>query len=162
MINWNIIFPTHLHSSSSRANSPVPLLEKSSRQPVLSINSMFFHWIPSFLYSSYRGNKMSCLMTKPTTWSVHPANAQISLGICPVWSESLLYTLWVAKDRNFLHADNEDSDQTGQMPWLIWVFAGRTDHFVGFEVRWLKPWYYCKYTNIHDFIFIVICKLPRL
>ena len=26
----------------------------------------------------------------------------------------------------FLHADNEDSDQTGQMPRLIRVFAGRT------------------------------------
>ena len=27
---------------------------------------------------------------------------------------------------NFLHADSEDSDQTGRMPRLIWVFAGRT------------------------------------
>ena len=26
----------------------------------------------------------------------------------------------------------EDSDQTGQMPRLIWVFAVRTHHFVGF------------------------------
>ena len=34
-----------------------------------------------------------------------------------------------------LHSDSEDSDQTGRMPWLIWVFAGRTCHFVGF-VMW--------------------------
>ena len=30
----------------------------------------------------------------------------------------------------FLHADSEDSDQTGPMPRLIWVFAGRKGHFV--------------------------------
>ena len=31
----------------------------------------------------------------------------------------------------------EDSDQTGRMPRLIWVFAGRTCHFVDFVMRWL-------------------------
>ena len=35
-------------------------------------------------------------------------------------------------------AHSEDSDQTGWMPRLIWVFAGRTCHFVGFVTRWLK------------------------
>ena len=34
-------------------------------------------------------------------------------------------------------AHSEDSDQTGWMPRLIWVFAGRTCHFVGFVMRWL-------------------------
>ena len=29
-------------------------------------------------------------------------------------------------------AHSEDSDQTGQIPRLIWVFAERTIHFVGF------------------------------
>ena len=33
---------------------------------------------------------MSRLVIKPTKWHVHPANTQISLGIHPVWSESLL------------------------------------------------------------------------
>ena len=32
---------------------------------------------------------------------------------------------WVAKDPRFLYADSEDSDQTGRMPRLIWVFTGR-------------------------------------
>ena len=73
-------------------------------------------------------------MTKLTKW-LRPSKTQISLGICPVWSESLLCTQWVAKDPNFLHADSEDSDQTGRMPRLIWVFAGRTCHFVGFVMR---------------------------
>ena len=58
--------------------------------------------------------------------TVHPAKTQISLGIRPVWSESLLCASLVAKDPSFLHADSEDSDQTGRMPRLIWVFAGRT------------------------------------
>ena len=43
-----------------------------------------------------------------------------------LWSESSLCAQWVAKDPSFLHGDSEDSDQTGQMPRLIWVFAGRT------------------------------------
>ena len=37
-----------------------------------------------------------------------------------------------------LQADSADSDQTGRMPKLIWVFAGRTDHFVGFAMPWLN------------------------
>ena len=57
--------------------------------------------------------------------SVCPAKTQISLGICPVWSESSLCAQWVAMDPRFLYADSKDSDQTGQMPKLIWVFAGR-------------------------------------
>ena len=34
-----------------------------------------------------------------------------------------------------LHAASEDSDQTGRMTRLTWVFAGRTDHLVGFVMR---------------------------
>ena len=52
-----------------------------------------------------------------------------------VWSESSLCAQWVAEDPSFLHADSKDSDQTGQMPRLIWVFAGCTSHFVGFVMR---------------------------
>ena len=63
---------------------------------------------------------------KTNKLSVRPAKTQVSLGIRPVRSESSLCAQWVAKDPRFLHADCEDSDQTGQMPRLIWVFAGRT------------------------------------
>ena len=58
--------------------------------------------------------------------SVRPAKTQISMGICPVRSESSRCAHWVAKDPSFLHADSEDSDQTGRMPRLIQVFARRT------------------------------------
>ena len=59
---------------------------------------------------------------KTNKMSVRPAKTQIS----PVWSESLLCAQWIAKDPRFLHADSEDSDQTGRIPRLIWVSAGRT------------------------------------
>ena len=70
-------------------------------------------------------------MTKPKKWRVRPAKTQISLGNRPVWSESSLCAQWLAKDPRRRHADSKDSDQTGR----IWVFAGRTGHFVGFVMR---------------------------
>ena len=62
---------------------------------------------------------------KTNKMSVRPAKTQICLGIRPVWSEFSLCAQWVVKDPSFLHADSEDSDQTGRMPRLICVFAGR-------------------------------------
>ena len=71
-------------------------------------------------------NKMSRIVTKPTKWHVRPAKTQISLGIRLVWSESSLST-WKKLGSLATHwAHSEDSDQTGRMPRLIWVFAGRT------------------------------------
>ena len=67
--------------------------------------------------------------------TVHPAKTQISLGIHPVWSESSLCIYWVAKDPSFLHADIEDSDQTGHPSDLSLCWAH--SHFVGFVMRWL-------------------------
>ena len=68
---------------------------------------------------------------KTNKMTVRPAKTQINLGIRPVWSKSSLCAQWVAEAPMFLQADSEDSDQTGQMRRLIWVFAGRTCHFVG-------------------------------
>ena len=57
---------------------------------------------------------------------VRPAKTQISLGIRPVWSESSL-AVWRNLRSLATHwAHSEDYDQTGRMPRLIWVFAGRT------------------------------------
>ena len=63
---------------------------------------------------------------KTTKWVCAQRRLRSAWGIRPVWLESLLYAQWVAKDPNFLHADNEDSDQTGRMPRLIWDFIGHT------------------------------------
>ena len=64
-------------------------------------------------------------MTKPTKWVC----AQRRLRSAWASTQSDQYSLciqWTAKDPRFLHGDSDDSDQTGQMPRLIWVFAGRT------------------------------------
>ena len=82
--------------------------------------------------------KLSRIVTKPTKWHVRQAKPQISLGIRPVWSES---SLSARRKLGYLAtnwAHSEDSDQTGWMPRLIWVFAERTCHFVGFVTMRLK------------------------
>ena len=77
-----------------------------------------------------RGTQMSFSMTKPTKWNVWPAKTQISLGIRPVWSESLL-SAWRNLGSLATHwVHSKDSDQTGWMPRLIWVFTGCTGQFV--------------------------------
>ena len=118
---------------------------------VIPSASFIHYYMAKPHYSNFRISlQLSRLMTKPTKWSVRPAKTKISLGI---WSESLQCTQWVAEDPMFLHADSEDSDQTGQMPRLIWVFAGRTCHFVGFVMRWLNSFFvHCQYAlffNVH-------------
>ena len=77
-----------------------------------------------FIHFDGIGEKREPRHDKTNKMSVRPAKTQISLGIRPVWSESSLCAQWVAKDPSFLHADSEDSDKTGRMPRLIWVFAG--------------------------------------
>ena len=89
----------------------------------------FYLWAINFL-----GDFLSCThwnkgfeprYDKTNKVTVRPARIQISLGICPVWSESSLCAHWVAKDQSFLHADSENSDQTGHC-WFCHVAA----HFV--------------------------------
>ena len=71
--------------------------------------------------------------------TVCPVKTQISLCIRPVWSVFAVRSMgrWGPK---LSYADSEDSDQTGRMPRLIWVFAGHTCHFVGFVMRQLILW----------------------
>ena len=93
-------------------------------------------WNTSFLLIRYNGFANACFWWSYSSKSyyIHAIwifffnkllrKTQISLGIHPVWSESLLCAQWVAKDSVLLHGDSEDSDQTGRMRRLIWVFAG--------------------------------------
>ena len=82
---------------------------------------------------------------KTNKMSVRLAKIQISLGICPVWSESSLCAQWVAKSQSYHHADSDDSDQAGRMPRLIWVYTG---HFVGFVMSRLI----FTYLELDDFL----------
>ena len=83
-------------------------------------------------YSEAPRSKLTHIYQPCLVWSI------LKVGICSVWSASLLGIQWVAKDSTFLHADREETDRTGWMPMLIWVFAGCTGHFVGFVVLWFK------------------------
>ena len=76
-----------------------------------------------------------------TKWHVHPVKTQNSLGFRPVWSESSLST-WRKLGSLATHwAHSEDSDQTGRMPRLIWVFTRCTvfDWFCH-EVAYMGIW----------------------
>ena len=80
-------------------------------------------------------------MIKQTNWPLREAKTQISLGTRPFWLESSLCAQWTAMDLRLLRADSEDSDQTGPMPRLIWVFAaspGCTGHFDSFTMLLFK------------------------
>ena len=76
-------------------------------------------------------------MTKPIKWLCTQrilrsawASAQSDQSSLSAWRKlGSLVTHWVHR---------EDSDQTGWMPRLIWVFAGHPCHFAGFVMRWLK------------------------
>ena len=74
------------------------------------------------------------LTTKSTKWHVRPAKTQSNLGIRPS-VQSLLCPRGKLKSLAIIRAHNEASDQTGWMSRLIWVFAGRKGHFVGFVMR---------------------------
>ena len=72
---------------------------------------------------------------KQRKWHVRPRKTQISLGIRPIWSEFLL-SAWRKLGSLPTHWEHiEAYDQTGWMPRLIWVFAGRKDHFLGLVMR---------------------------
>ena len=73
----------------------------------------------------HQGHISRC-MTKPTKWLIRPAKTQMGLGIRPVWSVSSL-SAWRKLGSWATHlAHSKDSDQTGRMIRLMWVFAGRT------------------------------------
>ena len=72
---------------------------------------------PTYEPQHYKTNKMTCAPSEDSDQPGHPPSQ------------------WVAEDPMFLHADSEDSDKTGRMSRLIWVFAGRRGHFVGLVVR---------------------------
>ena len=60
---------------------------------------------------------------KTIIWATSWQNQQ---NYCPVWSKSSLSAWRKLRSLATHWAHSEDSGQTGQMPRLIWVFAGRT------------------------------------
>ena len=110
-------------------------------RPILALNCLLQIkrevWGRKLCWWCLSSGCMSQRMTKPTKRHVRPAKTQISLGIRQVWSESSL-SAWRKLGSLATHwVHSEDSDHTGQMPRLIWVFAGRICNFVDFVMRWL-------------------------
>ena len=75
-----------------------------------------------------------------------------------------------------LGAPRDDSDQTGWMPRLIWVFAGRTYHFIGFVTMRLNSLsqssglylsgtgqtkHSCNWARSRENVFYAICEQQR-
>ena len=90
-----------------------------------------------------RNKELSRSMTEPTKWPVRPAKTKISLGIRPIRLASSL-SAWRKLGSKATHkAHSEDSDRTGLMPRLIWVFNRRRCHFVRFVMLWL-------HYNLHE------------
>ena len=79
---------------------------------------------------SHRKSEYEPPHDKTNNVAVRPAKTQIR----PVWSESSL-SAWRKLGSLAIHwAHSEDSDQTGWMPRLIWVFGGRT--FILLVLSW--------------------------
>ena len=89
--------------------------------------------------------------------SVRPAKTQISLSICPVWSESSL-SAWRNLGSLATHwADSED--------WSDWVdtqadpsFFSAHTHFFGFVMSWLRL---CSFTGFNITITFSSCSHQR-
>ena len=87
-----------------------------------------------------------------TSWqnqqcAVRPAKTQISLGICQVWSESSLCP-WRKLGSLATHWTHiEDSDQTGRMPRLMWVFAVRIATLLVLSCRGSYILYFCSWNS---------------
>ena len=74
-------------------------------------------------------------MTKPTKWPLCTVKTQISPGIHPDWSESLLSAWRNTGSSSYPLSTLQRLWSDGQIPRLICVFAGCTDHFVSFVMR---------------------------
>ena len=102
-----------------RRNKPVTCYKDLDNQQMID-NDCTFRWFAFPCLTNISNNKtlqwhLGRLMTKPRKWHVRPAKTQISLCMRPVWSESSVCAQWVAEDPILLHADSEDSDQTGRI-----------------------------------------------
>ena len=104
-------------------------------------------------------NRMACAPSEDSDHPGHPPSLiRVFAVFVPAQSD---HSLRCARNRypRFLHVDSEDSYQTGRMPRLIWVFVGRTCHFVGFVMRWLKNFIF---VAIRIYLFVLMQKVLQV
>ena len=71
-----------------------------------------------YLYISFHCERwVSCCMTNPTKWSVHPVNTQPSLGIRPIWSPLGPYSYPLSAQRR-LRSDWIDAQSDLCLRWV--------------------------------------------
>ena len=91
-----------------------------------SHQTTIFSFLHTYIWAASWQNQQNgmCAQWKLGSAWASPQSDQSSLS---AWRKlGSLATHWV---------HSEDSDQTGRMPRLIWVFTGHTGHFVGFVMR---------------------------
>ena len=100
---------------------------------------------------------MSHDMIIPTKW-VYAQQRLRSAWASAQSSQSSLYAQWVAKDPSFLHADSKDSDQTGRMPRVIWVFAWRLAILLVLSCRgsYQHSWQYSHHVSFYSAVLVHI------
>ena len=91
-------------------------------------------------------NKINCAPSGDSGQPGHPPSL-ISIFVGP---------FWLAKDPVLLRAGSEYSDQGGRMPRLIWVFAGRTVHYVGSVALQLNFIALCNFLLLIPFLNLVM------
>ena len=107
---------------------------------------------------------MSCLVTKPTK-SLYAQRRLRSAWASAQSDQSFRCPLnGYLRDPSFLHVDSEDSDQIGQMPRLIWVFAGRT--LILLVLSWggsnLVTTDLIASSSVTGFILLITCIFPAI
>ena len=119
-------WPDHLLIADSVWHSQIITHNFSNELVHLQTLSGFAIGLPGFTILLEPTRAFEPPRNKTNNVAVCTAKTQISLGIRPVWSESLL-SAWRKRGPLATHwVHSEDADQTGRMPKLIWVFAGRT------------------------------------
>ena len=97
-----------------------------------------------------QGFKIELPHDKTNKVTVRPVKTQVSLGIHPVWSASLLGAQWVAKDPSVLHAYSEDSDQTRHPGWSESLLSAYAILFLNIAFRSRLPDYFSMFFKPDD------------
>ena len=126
LISWFILFNVSIWLETEDNVTFVILFPVSFSIQSKNILSLFCYGIFYYGIVAEKTTTFEPPHDKTNKMTVRPAKTQISLGIRPVWSESSLSTRRKHGSLATHWAHSEDSDQTGRMPRLIWVFAGRT------------------------------------
>ena len=118
-----MLFTCHLTNLAGADRFSKDIAIMTGRETSVFLRVLWVIVVPSFMAVMFDSFKITPLTQyyeppndKTNKMTGRPAKTQISLGIRPVWSESSL--CWVAEEPMFLHADSEDSDQTGRIKKL--------------------------------------------